>query len=143
MVAKTEVSGRQKVFGLVLLCLCFPGLENGFLVLWGVFWAAESDFEVHFAKFGRLAIPQNAEKKSKREFGVVQSFTYRPNSQHGFAPLDRIGFCRNLQRLKVGTQSFTTAQKQRVLIDSGNTSTYAECPKIHFYLTVFRKLACG
>ena len=49
MVAKTEVSGRQKVFGLVVLLRPgFPGLENGFLALWAVFWGAESEFEVLF-----------------------------------------------------------------------------------------------
>ena len=47
MVAKTEVSGRQKVFGLVLLRPGSSGLENGFLALWAVFWGAESEFEVH------------------------------------------------------------------------------------------------
>ena len=64
MVAKTEVPGRQKVFGPVLLCPGFPGLENGFLALWAVFWGAESEFEVRFSKFGRLGFCEFSMKKT-------------------------------------------------------------------------------
>ena len=48
MVAKTEVPGRQKVFGPVLLCPGFPGLENGFLALGAVLEGAEFEIEVRF-----------------------------------------------------------------------------------------------
>ena len=48
MVAEILVRGRRTVFGRVLLSPAFPGLENGFLALWAVFWGAESEFEVRF-----------------------------------------------------------------------------------------------
>ena len=46
MVAEMLGRGRRKVFGPALLSSAFPGLENGVVVLWGVFSGAESEFEV-------------------------------------------------------------------------------------------------
>ena len=46
MVAEIWVRGRRKVFGPVLFSPAFPGLENGVVALWGVFWGADSEFEV-------------------------------------------------------------------------------------------------
>ena len=71
MVAKTEVLGRQTVFGPVLFCPGFPGLENGFLALWAVFWGADSEFEVRFSKFGHLA---SFKMYTKRTNSNLESF---------------------------------------------------------------------
>ena len=103
MVAKTEVPGRQKVFGPVLLCPGFPGLENGFLALWAVFWGAESEFEVRFSKFVRLGF---WEFSTFRAFALLSS-----HSRSSVTYRDGICVRQNLGFHKAGIESFKTAQK--------------------------------
>ena len=94
MVAQTPPARcRAKVFRSVLLSLASPGLENGVIILWEVFWAA---FDIRFFKIRTARRAQSAHKKSKRKSRNVSFFSYADVT----IGADRIGLYWHLRQSK-------------------------------------------